>query len=126
MPQVKNTAFKLTAARVVGLAVLVSSKNINTAFSAAGLLANSDFASQLATSTGTAPARRDLLAVKPTDAYSPIYYDSALFAKSWMDPSSTDTDNIFSGMVENVISGGMTPADAISDASSKMGLLLLK
>lgn len=126
IPQIKNSTFKLTDARVTGLAISSFSKNFNTAFTAASLLATGDFASSFASATGTAPARRDLLSVKTTDEYSPYFYSSALYAKSWLDPSSTDTDNIFGGMINNVISGSMSVDDAIKDANSKMNLLLLK
>src|SRR3989338_6772274 len=118
--------FKLTGANVTGIAILSSSKNFNTAFTAAGLLSAGDFASKFALATGTAPARRDLLKVKPTDSYSSIFYDSALYARSWLDPSPADTDNIFRNMIDKVLSNNLTVENAISDASSKLGLLLLR
>lgn len=125
-PQIRNSNLKLTKARVSGLALLSASKNFNTAFTAAQLLATGDFALELALAQGVAPARRDLLKVKQTDSYYPIFYDSALFSRSWLDPSSKDTDDIFRRMIDGVLSSNMTPADAIADASSKLGLLLLK
>ena len=125
LPQIKNSNFKLTAARVTGLAISASSKNLNTAFLAASKMATGDFAAKYAAALGVAPARRDLLATKPADAYSPIFYDSALFARSWLDPSPINTDTIFGGMVNSVLSGNMSVTDAIKDASAKMNLLLL-
>ncbi len=89
-------------------------------------MATGDFATKFALATGTAPARRDLLKVKPADAYSPIFYDSALFAKSWLDPSSKSTDAIFRNMVDGVLSGNMSVENAIADASAKLDLLLIK
>ena len=126
MPQIKNSKFKLTGARVTGLAISSFSKNLTTAFTAASLMASGNFASKFATATGVAPARRDLLAAKPADAYSPIFYSSALYAKSWLDPSPKDTDNIFSGMINAVLSNNMSVDNAIKDASSKLQLLLFK
>ena len=126
VPQIKGSNTKLTLARVTGIAIMASSKNPTLAFTAANLMSTGDFATAFATATGTVPARRDLLAVKPTnDSYSPYFYDSALYSRSWLDPSGTDTDTIFSGMVNSVLSGNMTPGDAINDANSKMNLLLL-
>jgi multiple sugar transport system substrate-binding protein len=124
LPQIKNSSFKLTSARVTGLAISSFSKNFNAAFTAASLMATGDFAAKYALITGVAPARRDLLAVKPTDAYSPIFYNSALYAKSWLDPSPVDTNNIFSGMINNVLSNNMTVDEAVKDASAKTSLLL--
>ena len=110
----------------MGIAISSFSKNFNTAFVASSLMANSDFASKFAASLGIAPVRRDLLAVKPTDAYLPIFYNSAFFTKSWLDPSPKDTNDIFRIMVEKVFSNRMTVTAAISDASAKLGLLLVK
>ncbi len=126
MPQIRNSNFKLTSAHVMGIAISSFSKNFNTAFTAAGLMANSDFTSKLTASLGIAPARRDLLKTMPTDAYLPTFYSSAFFARSWLDPSPKDTDNIFRGMVEKVLSNSMSVTEAINDASAKLGLLLVK
>lgn len=126
MPQIKNSNSKVTGARVTGVAISSSSKNFNTAFTAASLMATGDFASKFAAALSVAPARRDLLAVKPADAYSPIFYNSALYSKSWLDPSPKDTDNIFSVMVNSVLSNNLSVAEAVRDASSKMSLLLLR
>ena len=126
IPQISNSGFKLTSARVTGLAISAFSKNMNTAFIAAGKMSNGDFASKLANTLGVTPARRDLLAVKPTDAYSPVFYASTLYAKSWLDPSTKDTDDIFRKMIDGVLSNAFRPSDALVDAQAKMSLLLNK
>ncbi|MFA6301172.1 MAG: extracellular solute-binding protein [Candidatus Paceibacterota bacterium] len=126
IPQIKNANSKATSARVTGIAISSASKNPNAAFTAASLLTSTDFASKFATATMTPPARRDLLAIKPTDAYFPIFYNSALYAKSWFDPSPKDTANIFSEMVNAVISNNINVIQAISDANAKMSLLLIR
>ncbi|OGI86325.1 hypothetical protein A3A05_01945 [Candidatus Nomurabacteria bacterium RIFCSPLOWO2_01_FULL_41_12] len=125
-PQIRNASFKATASRVTGIAILSTSKNINTAFTAANLLSTGDFASKFAIATGVAPVRRDLLQVKPTDAYFPVFYNSALFSKSWLDPSPDGTNDIFRRMIDGVLSNSVSPENAISDASSKLNLLLLR
>ena len=114
----------MTFAHVTGIAVSAFSKNTAAAVAVAGLLSNGDFPSKLATALSVAPARRDLLAVLPSDAYSPIFYSSALFARSWLDPSPVETNSIFQTMVENVLSNNMTADNSILDASAKLGLLL--
>ena len=124
LPQIKGSNTKVTGARVTGLAISSSSKNFSSAFAVASLMATTNFASNFASATGVPPARRDLLAIKGTDAYSPIFYDSALYAQTWMDPSPSDTDSIWSSMVDEVLSGNMSTTDAIKDADSKLSLLL--
>lgn len=124
VPQIKNSNMKVTFGRTQAVAVSAFTKNPATALAAAGLLASGDFADKFSSSILMAPARRDLLAVKKTDAYFPVFYNSALFAKAWLDPSTGDTDAIFRRMVENVLSNNLSVANSVSDASAKLELLL--
>jgi maltose-binding protein MalE len=126
VPQVKNSKFKLTNAKVTGVAVSSFSKNLQTAVLTADLMANGEFARDLATLLAIAPARRDLLNQRPTDAYFPHFYTSALIARSWLDPSPTDSNNVFRRIIDGVLSNSMTPYEAIGDADSKLQLLLRK
>ncbi len=125
-PQIKDSSFKATSARVLGLSVLSSSKNFSSALSTAGAMATTDFALKFANALGVAPARRDLLASAPSGSYAPTFYSSALYARSWLDPSATDTNNIFRTMVNGVLSNSTNIDSAISDADSKLELLLSK
>lgn len=124
VPQIRGETSKMTSARVMGIAVAAASRNMNTSFYVANALSTGEFASQFAAALGIAPVRRDLLAQSPSDAYSPVFYASALFSRTWLDPSSVDTDKIFSSTVESVLSNSLTPRDAIRDADSKMTFLL--
>lgn len=124
VPQIRNGTFKLIGARVTGIAISLFSKNINTTFLASSLITKGDFAKKFVAALGMAPARRDLLAIKPSDLYLPTLYASALYARSWLDPSPKDTDNIFRGMIDGVLSNNMSVVDAIKDAGAKLSLLL--
>jgi len=126
MPQVKDSNMKLTYAHVGGIAIAASSKNFNTAFIATSLLATSDFAKNYAKTIGVAPARRDLLVAKQTEGFLPVFYSSALISTSWLDPSTSNTDDIFKNMVENVLSNNMTPIESIKDSDGKLNLLFNK
>ena len=126
VPQIRDNSFKLTSAHVTGIAISSFSKNFNTAFTAANLLTSGDFASKFATATGISPIRRNLIKAPPADAYLPAFYASAFFARSWPDPSPKDTNNIFQGMIEKVLSNSMTITQALNDANAKLGLLLIR
>ncbi len=126
VPQVKNSKFKMTFGHTYGIAISAYTKSSTVAFTVAGLLASGDFARSFAESLLIAPARRDLLAVRPTDSYFPIFYNSALYARSWLDPSPKETDAIFQRMVENVLSNNLTADNAVGDASSKLQFLLAR
>lgn len=125
IPQISNSS-KVTTGKVTGIAISSASKNLTTAFTAASILATSDFASKLSRALNIAPARRDLLSKKPDDAFSPVFYDSALFARSWLDPSSKGSDDIFRNMVDATLSNNQTSLDAVDGANSRLDLLLTK
>jgi ABC-type glycerol-3-phosphate transport system substrate-binding protein len=126
-PQERGAGFKATGARVTGVAILKSSQNINGAFAAVNAMALGDFARRFALAQAVAPARRDLLGAKPDeDAYSPIFYDSALYARSWLDPAPRDTEVIFQQMVDGVLSNSVTPAEALKNASTRLDFLFLR
>jgi ABC-type glycerol-3-phosphate transport system substrate-binding protein len=124
VPQIKDAKFKTTSTRVTGLAVSSSSKNFNAAFSVASLMATGDFAPSLALAQGIVPARRDSIPTKPIDQYSPVFYTSALYAQSWLDPSPEGTDRIFSRMVEAILSNNISAVNAVEDAHRRLNLLL--
>lgn len=126
LPQIKDAKAKITTAKVTGIAVSSGSTNLNGALEAASALASSDFAAQYALALGLPPARRDLLAQPPADQFSPIFYNSALIARAWLDPSPEDTENIFGSMVNSVLSNNLNEASAMKDADSKLELLLLQ
>ena len=124
-PQIRNASFKLTTAQVTGISILSSSRNFNTALTVASLLSTGDFAKEYALALGLPPARRDLLKTKPKDAYSPIF-TTQLCLLGLGDPSPKDTNEIFRRMIETSISNSASVDDAISDADSRLNLLLLK
>jgi ABC-type glycerol-3-phosphate transport system substrate-binding protein len=115
VPQVKDYPNKTTIGTVLGLAVLNSSKNKAAALQTNQYLISSEYAAYIAEALGTAPARRDLLAVKQTDPYRDIIYPSAVIAKSWYDPDSLKTDQIFKRMSNNIVSGRSTISAAVQD-----------
>lgn len=126
MPQFADMTAKTTGAHVTGVAISSASKNLTAAFTVASLLATTNFASQFANALQIPPARRDLLITKPSDAYGPIFYDSALYGKSYLDPSPSGTDDIFRNMIDSALSNNKTTREAVTDASSRLDLLLIK
>ncbi len=126
IPQIKNSNIKTTKARVTGVAISSFSKKQELSLAVANLMTSGNFIRDFAKATGTAPARRDLLATQLADAYMPIVFKSALYSKSWSDPSPKDTDNIFRVMVESVLSNVNRPESAITRASGQLDILLAR
>lgn len=128
VPQIRGFQTKVTSARITGIAISSASKNLNSAFLVASLLSTGTFAGEFTQVLNLAPARRDLLlsVSNPDNAYLPIFYSSALFAKSWLDPSPEDSNEIFQAMVEKVLSNSLSFSQALGEASSRLNLLLLR
>jgi len=64
------------------------------------------------------------LSAKPKDVYKSVFYDSALLADSWLDPSASETDRIFQSMIEDVTSGRLRISSSVSRASNSIDTLL--
>ncbi|MBS3904044.1 MAG: extracellular solute-binding protein [Simkania sp.] len=126
MPQMKNANFKVTKSRVTGVAISAFAKDQVVALAVANLMSNAGFVRDFARETGTAPARRDLLSTQLADEYMPNVFKSALYSKSWFDPSPADTNNVFQSMVDDVLSNVSTTENVIQRANGQIDLLLVK
>lgn len=124
MPQTRDTSKKTTFGKMQGLAILNASKSIPASFRAAIMLSDTDFVAALSNDLLLPPVRRDLLAEKPTDATISLFYDSAIISQAWLDPSPSDTENIFMNMVERVVSGRSKISEVVFTANKEIGRLL--
>ncbi|MDE2116412.1 MAG: extracellular solute-binding protein, partial [Patescibacteria group bacterium] len=111
---------KLTFGNMEAIALLKSSKNVSSAFTAAVTLTSAPLATEWSSETGMPPVRRDLLATLPGDAAASIFYQSALISIAWLDPNREATAQVFSAMVENVISGNLLVSDSVKAASDSI------
>lgn len=124
IPQLKNSKIRATRGRVTGIAISSATKNFKTAYGASSMLANGSFAEEFVKSLGVAPARRNLLSKKQDGLFAPVFYSSALTARSWPDPSPKETDKIFRNMIESILSNSVKPKNAITDAGERINFLL--
>lgn len=126
IPQISNSNYKSTYAKSYGLAIPKSSKNFNSAFSVANLMSNGEFARELSLSLNMIPARKDLFKSDPQNVFLPVFYSSALFARSWLDPSYKQSSEVFRFMIDNVLSNSFSLESAIRDAGGRINFLLVK
>ncbi len=120
VPQSKGVSKKVTFGKIQGLATLKTSDNLKTALHVEVLLSQADFMKNIPEYSYLPPTRRDLLQVKPSDPYLSIFYDSAIISNAWLDPAPKETTAIFSGMVDNVVSGRFRPQEAVADTASQL------
>jgi ABC-type glycerol-3-phosphate transport system substrate-binding protein len=124
VPQVGNAATKITFGKISGIAVVAASKNQAGGLHAVTLLSGSGMAGSVSLRTGLPPVRRDLVSVRPTDAVSSIFYDSALISRAWYDPNPSETNSIFMNMIEDVNSGRSGMSESIATAHNSLGKLI--
>lgn len=124
IPQIREASRKTVFGRLHVLAIVKQSKQIAGAFIALNGLTEISVIKELEKVTNLPPVRRDLLRQRPTDAFRIVFYDSALISKSWIDPDSLATENIFRDMIQNITSGRKKPSDALSVAETELSVLL--
>ncbi len=120
LPQTRDANTKTTFGKLYGIAILKGTKNLQDAFFTATTLAGKNGVQYWIDSTNLPPVRRDLLGVKPTDAYKPVFYDSAVMARAWLDPDPLQTEGIFRRMVESSGSGKARISEAVDRANSEL------
>ncbi|MEZ4103330.1 MAG: hypothetical protein R3B55_02090 [Candidatus Paceibacterota bacterium] len=125
LPQVEGSQNVLTYSNIHALAIPKTSKNPQGAFYVAGQLANGQLAAPFSFVSGLTPARRDLLTPSSSlTKFTDVYYKSAIASRSWVDPSYSETNKIFSDMVENVLSGLKDYSSSVADTNKELKNLL--
>lgn len=124
IPQTRGSQGKITYGKFVGLGIIKSSPNLQSAIDISFILTSAeslDFwrkeVSQLP------PVRRDLLADVPSDFYSPVFYNAALSAHSFYNPDPASVPGIIQKMFESYVSGQTSAASAIDRADREITLL---
>lgn len=124
LPQGSETNRPVVYGTFLGVATLRSSKNISGALIVEGLLAGRDASAKLSNALAMSPARRELLTASPTDLYTQTILRSTLFAQGFIDPNSSQTDNIFGTMIKQVTSGELTAESAVAQAFNQLQVIL--
>jgi len=124
LPQSLDSPRKTTFGRLYVIAPVKNSLNSAGAFKVANVLTGREGVLAAADILKLPPARRDLLALRQTDAYLAVFYNSAIRAEGWHDPDTSATNRIFQNMIESVTSGQMKTSQSLQRASSELQQLL--
>jgi multiple sugar transport system substrate-binding protein len=124
LPQLRDADTKITYGKMQAFTIPSNSKNQAGALTVGLALTSIESIIQLSADLRLPPVRRDVLANKPTDAINSVFYDAALMSKSWFDPDSDETDDIFKNLIESVTSGRSRLGEAVSLADQELDALL--
>ena len=120
LPQLTDAQIRVTYADIYSLAVVKNSPSTQSAFAVAYRMVLGETARIVSDALKLPPARRDLLALAPPDLFLASFYKSAVISRTWYDPNSTVTRNIFADMVESVMIGRLNPSASVSAADSRL------
>ena len=120
---------KVTKAKVYSLGFMVTSKDSNATYQNVMSFFNTyEMNESLSDSIRLASARRDVLLKSKLAKSNPevsVINNSAIYAETWLDPDSVSTDQIFSKMINSIVTGTQNISDAITDASERLDRLYL-
>jgi ABC-type glycerol-3-phosphate transport system substrate-binding protein len=126
VPTEREGGTNVSYANFDAFAITKSSKNLNASFAVVSILSGTDSAKAWSEALKLPPVRRDLLSQRQTDAYQSVFYNSAIRAKAWLDPSPIETNTIIKEMIESITSGRSRTGEAISKANKEFESLLGK
>lgn len=124
LPQPKNSSNKLTSGIMYSFSILASSNNQSASYANITTLTSVGPASLVSSVVGLPPARRDLLSDTPENSFGDVFWKSALWTKTWLDPNPLQTSRIFSDGINDVVTGKLNANDASKLISQQIGELL--
>lgn len=124
IPSTSETFDKTVFANVWGFAILKNSQNKMGAYKTAQHLSGPEIQKSLSKLTYLPSVRKDLSAETADDPYMDIFKKEAIYAKTWVDPSEEQTNQIFKYMVNSIKSGNQSPSGALSEAYQEIEYLL--
>lgn len=117
-PQIRNN-LKTTQADFYGL-LFPRGTDIATNFEYLAEILASELYNQVATDIGMSPANRSSLSVESDNELTAVSARSALYARSWPDIDSRETDQIFNQMIDNILYRGIDVPTAIVTAQREL------
>ena len=125
MPQRASTQTKSTYGNMIGVSIMKLSPNTSLDVLVAEALAGQPaIAAYQSFDSTLQPARLDMLSNTSSDAHATLFANSAIIAKTFLDPDPIQTGNLFKNYVTSVNAGASDPGSLISTGNSKMQSIL--
>lgn len=114
LPQLASGGVRSTFANVYGLALLRTAPNSAAAYAVMQKIAFGETPKFIAEHLKIPPARSDVIAAGTTDPAMSVFFQSAVIARSWLDPNYAATSQILINILRSVTTGKLAPAEAVS------------
>lgn len=122
VPQGGAATVRRTYGTVYAFAFPRSAANTEGAYAAANKIAEPKFANELTRALNMAPVRRDLMQVTGDNLFRATIIQSALIARTWLDPEAAASSDIFQQMIDDVVSNRARVSEAVNDAIQRLVL----
>jgi len=122
VPQSGSASAARTFGTFYGFAIPRASGNRNGAYTAALKISSAKFADEFAVAYDMAPVRRDLISNGAENSFRAVIVQSALTARTWLDPDPEASNDILMRMVEDVVSNRARVSNAVTDAINRLVL----
>ena len=120
VPQGATATTKRTYGAFYAFSVPKAAKNKNASFMVMQRLSGAANAKILADGYGMAPAHRSTLIGGSSDVYGRIAYNSAAFARGWLNPDRDRLDEVFTTMLDDVNANRRDIYSATLDATTRV------
>lgn len=117
LPQTRGYNTFATGAKIYGIAILASSKNLTASFAVQNSFGGIDLSSKVAGAVGGVPALR---AYAGTAGLDPVIARSMLVARGWIDPFFRESSTYMSTMISDILNNKQGPNDAASIFVSRL------
>jgi len=124
LPQIQGNTVRMTFGRMTSVAVARTTKNPEGALVVAQQLTSTTGVAELAKRSSLPPVRRDVSIDTSGNAAAQMFVQSALIARGWLDPDPTTTNQVFSDMIQSVVSGKQQPTGAVFNALQMLQTIL--
>ncbi len=122
MPQIKNTGNKTTFARLYVMSPVKNAINPTGATKVLTMFTDPQMTKLLDSLYVLSPVHRSVIAdTSDVKGYTTLFYEQALIAKTWFDPSPAQSDAVFRDMINGVITGRMKISEAVIRAQGLLG-----
>lgn len=122
VPQGASATYNRVYGTVYGFGILRTSGNAQGSYMALQQLMRDDVMAEITRGLSVAPASRAVIAAGTNDPYRQVAFNSALYARSWLDADPAASDAIFGQMIEDIVSNRLKIAAAVTDALQRLEL----
>lgn len=113
--------------RITGWGISKMSKNTNAAIQLLQIISSKDVVSGFVNNTWLAPARRDMLAIQPSnDATRALIYKSAIISRGFWNPDVNRTYKTLGQSIERINSGVIAPESGYMEWVADMSNIFLE